>query len=230
MLWSASEPISFQLQLEQALEQSFVQGPETLLSFVERFEEDHYWHSFGLFYLGIHYQYREDQDEAFAKMYCDKAIELLSSRPSLDSEDLALLSYISGFTLQWYKGPSQWLKAQRTKSWAKQATELDPNNPRACFVYGNLDSYTPKSLGGGKVAYSMLLEAKEKLEAEVSSSSEPSWGLLKTYQALTRYCLETGRNEEAKSLLQQGLNLFPEDIELQQRRLVIAAGAEKISD
>lgn len=219
--WKEHEPLPLQEQLDQALQTAFQHGPETLTSFVASVEEDPYWRAFGLFYLGVYYQYRDEKDEAFAKMYCEEAQTLLESKNHKDSEDLALLSYISGYMLQWYKGPTQWVKAKKTKTWAKQALALDPANPRACFVYGNLDSYTPKSLGGGKMAYALLKDALQKLEKEIPEAGDPSWGLLKTYQALTRHCLNTGRVEEAKDFLDKGLSLYPTDQELTERRAAL---------
>ena len=155
-----------QEKLDRFLEESFsLQSVEPIESYLANKsnqsadENEAYWTSLAHFYKSVYYSYSIEKSDDLAELSAKSAIELLKKIEKKSSEEYALLSYVHGWWLQWQTKPVQWIQAPKTKRWSELALELNQENPRALFVRGNLDSYTPTSLGGGKKAADLLKRA-----------------------------------------------------------------------
>ena len=69
--------------------------------------------------------------------------------------------------------------------------------------------------GGGKKVEDHMLKAISLYKEQVSNPYMPSWGMPEAYQMLTRHYLKQDRFDEAKQIIDEGVEQFPNHVTLQ---------------
>ncbi|MEL6673617.1 MAG: hypothetical protein AAFR61_15540 [Bacteroidota bacterium] len=172
-----------------------------------------YWQSYLKFYSSIFYLKKSDQKTAEAEI--DLGVKWMKNMKEKNAEDYALLAWLQGFSLQ-FKGMKVMFMASGIKENARKAVELDPENPRANFVYASNDYHTPEAYGGGKEAEKHLLKAISLPDQKVKNAYLPSWGREEAYEMLIKLYMKQEKWEEAKQHFAAGKKAFPESYQLNQ--------------
>ena len=89
----------------------------------------------------------------------------------------------------------------------KLSMDMGATNPRAYFVNGYYDYYTPKEYGGKKKTEKLLLKAIKMKNSDAPFS--PTWGIVDSYSILIQYYIENGNKAKAKAMYQQAIKRFP---------------------
>lgn len=114
----------------------------------------------------------------------------------------------------------------KAKKATQRAFELDPDNPRVALQRGIGFMFTPKSFGGGlEPAEAELLRAQKLFQGEPADKPWPNWGRVDVLAWLGQVLVKTGRNEEARKLYNEALELEP-DYNWVRRDLIPALDAE----
>jgi tetratricopeptide (TPR) repeat protein len=124
-----------------------------------------------------------------------------------DSEYDSLLAYEQVFYFQFVKRQDMFIFMNKLSKSLKLAMELGASNPRAFFVNGYYDYYTPKEYGGKKKTEELLLKA-----INLNNSPRPfapTWGVADSYSLLIQYYLENGDKAKANAMFLQAIKLFP---------------------
>ena len=174
--------------------------------------DDHrYWKAYALYKETIvHYVY-EREDEAEAAL--DRAIELLDAIGNKNSDEYALLSMATGFSIPFSPIMAP-IYGQRAENYAKKALEKDNQNIRAHYALANTDYYKPAMFGGGEYVEKHLLTAVNLPEQSAKSGRATSWGMPEVYKLLVRYYNREDRKPAAKLYLNKARKRFPEDQQL----------------
>lgn len=144
----------------------------------------------------------------------DKAVErlerILRAKPEW-SEAQALLSGIHGLQIakSWTRAMTLGPRANRL---AQQATENDPENPRAWLMHGSQKLNTPRMFGG---SIEEALDAYKKAVALYENKTdrdplEPSWGYTDALVWLGITYERLDRDEEALAVFRKALEIEPE--------------------
>ncbi len=212
-----AQHLSFQ-QSDEAPLQEVLQ----LLSSAQDVGDTHwkdYWTAFTHFRRSIYFAYNRNANEDKAKTAAEQALTILDAIEDKNSEDYALLGYIKGFTLQWKSVLAMAKQSSMTSKWVKLSVEMDDRNPRAQFAFGNNNFYTPGIFGGGKKADEYLTRALALYKESIPNPLMRSWGMDEAYQILIRTKLKADKKSEAKSLLAEALERFPDHRNLQKLRV-----------
>lgn len=172
-----------------------------------------YWQSYLQFYASIYYL--KMGDRKVAEKEIDKGIDYLEEMKHKNSEDLALLSMLQGFSMQ-FKGMKAMFVSSDVKENAQQAIAIDSVNLRALYVYASNDFYTPEKYGGGKEAERYLLKAISLDTQKIKNPYLPSWGKEEAYELLIKFYIKNKKWESAKKYYAQGVEEFPESYVLSQ--------------
>lgn len=168
-----------------------------------------YWTAYGYYHLSIYYAYNQNPDVEKAKTAVESAITLLDELENKNSEDYALLGYMKGYSLQWKSGFAMAKESAKASKWVKMAMDIDKQNPRAVFAFANNNFYTPAIFGGGKKADEYFTRSIALFKDAVPNPLVPSWGMDEAYTMLVRTKLKADKNDEAGSVLGEGLEYFP---------------------
>lgn len=167
-----------------------------------------YWIAYQRYYLSILYIKMGNRD--MSEDTIDEAIDTIESIKNKSSDDYALLSIMTGFSLQ-FKGMKAMFIASSIKKSAKQAIVIDSTNIRAYYAYGSNDYYTPKQYGGGKEAEAYLLKAISLTSKNVNNRYLPSWGEQEAYELLIRLYIRENKQDKAKQYYTIATDKFPEN-------------------
>ncbi|TWV11312.1 hypothetical protein FQ707_10925 [Bacteroidaceae bacterium HV4-6-C5C] len=162
-----------------------------------------YWKAYGKYYESLYYLKTSDKKKAMSKL--NDAIKTLDNVKDKNSESLALLAYLQSFSIQYLGGPSAALMANKVKSNAQLALQLDSANLRAWYVLASNDYYTPVAFGGGKKCEKYLLKALSLNEQTIPNTYMPSWGKAEAYSLLVDFYYNKADYKKAKKILSQAL-------------------------
>ena len=164
-----------------------------------------YWLSYLTYYKSVSAFKEADQEKS--QKYVEQAISYLEQISNKDSEYYSLLAYEQVFYFQFVKRQDMFIFLEKMNKSLKLAMELGASNPRAFFVNGYYDYYTPKEYGGKKKTEKLLLQAI-KLDNSPRPFA-PTWGIADSYSLLIQYYLENGDKAKANKMFQQAIKLFP---------------------
>ncbi|MEE9374155.1 MAG: hypothetical protein V3V00_13970 [Saprospiraceae bacterium] len=174
-----------------------------------------YWMAYALYKRSMFNAYCKTPNEEKGKADVEEAINMLKGVNNKNAEDYALLGMMKGFSLQWKSFIAMAKQSSIATKWAKAAVELDDQNPRAQYVFGNNDFHTPSIFGGGKKADKSLTRAIALFKESIPNPLMPSWGMDEAYYMLVRTKNKADDNEGAATVLANALDLFPDNRRLQ---------------
>ena len=116
-----------------------------------------YWLSYLTYYKSVSAFKEADLEKS--QKYVEQAMNYLEKIGNKDSEYYSLLAYEQVFYFQFVKRQDMFLFMDKMSKSLKLAMELGASNPRAFFVNGYYDYYTPKEYGGKKKTEKLLLQA-----------------------------------------------------------------------
>lgn len=189
-----------------------------LEALVDKFEKNtsteqskSYWEAYANYRLAIFYSASKEEDKA--EEHTDKAIELLENIKKKSSDDFALLSCLTGFSIQ-FSPLSAAFTGPKAGKYATKAINLDEDNSRAHFARAMNDFYTPKMFGGGDLVEEHLKKAINLSTPANATSKKPTWGKDEAYEMLVQFYIREEKTDEAKMYCKMGLGQFPNDIRL----------------
>ena len=181
-----------------------------------------YWISY-LYYKKSISAFKE-ADLELSKKYVENAMNYLEKIREKNSEYYSLLAYEQIFYFQFVKRQNMFIFMDKLNNSLKMAIELDRSNPRAYYVNGYYDYYTPKEYGGKKKTESFLLKAVRMKNPQRPFS--PTWGIVDSYSILIQYYIERGKKNKAKEMYQKAIEQYPKTwdiIRLQKKTLTVYA-------
>jgi tetratricopeptide (TPR) repeat protein len=168
-----------------------------------------YWTAYALYQKSIFSAFGKSKDEDQGKEDVENAINILKDVGDKNVEDYALLGMMKGFSLQWKSMFAIAKESSIASQWAKTAVELDKNNPRAAYVFGNNDFHTPGIFGGGKKADEYLTKSISLYKESLPNPMMPSWGMEDAYYMLINTKLKADKDDTASELLAEALEKYP---------------------
>lgn len=164
-----------------------------------------YWLSY-LYYKKSISEFKETKLE-LSQQSIERAMNYLEQIGKKDSEYYCLLAYEQIFYFQFVKRQDMFIFMNKLNNSLKMAIELDRSNPRAYYVNGYYDYYTPKEYGGKKKTEKFLLQAISMRNPQKPFS--PTWGIVDSYSILIQYYIEKGKKMKAKAMYDKAINKFP---------------------
>lgn len=171
-----------------------------------------YWQAYALYYTAIYYL--QNDEEKMAEKTTDRAIDLLDKLSEKTAEDFALLAYLQSFSISFKAGVKAPFISARSSKNARIALEMAPDNPRAHYVLGNNDYYTPEQFGGGKEVVSYLEKALELSRQQPDNPYLPTWGAENAYEMLMRYYAREDQKDQLRKTIDRALTDFPDSYRL----------------
>lgn len=192
---------------------------QPLLSLAEQFEHTNknmsdYWQAYMLFYASIYRLKTGDQKKA--ETLNDQAMSLLIDKKGKNSEEWALLSYLKSYSIQFKGQMKAGAISSRSTSYAEKALELEADNPRALYVLGSNDFYTPEMFGGGKKAEQYLKKCIEIITSSTSNPYMPQWGADDAYAMLLQLYQRQDKDKLVRETLDEALSDYPDSYRLNQ--------------
>lgn len=175
-----------------------------------------YWIGYLQYYKSIYFLKNEDSKTAEKEI--EKGIKVVKAIDDKNSEELALLSMLQSFSIQ-FKGMGAIFLSKSCKKYVKKAIKLDPENLRAYYVYASNDFYTPEQYGGGKEVETYLLKAIALPAQKMKSPYLPSWGGEQAYEMLVKHYYKKNDLDQAKKYLNEGISKYPQNYQLTQMSL-----------
>jgi len=166
-----------------------------------------YWKGFAIYYNSILFLKNGDNQKAESEV--NRGIEILKSIKSKSSDTYALLSMLQNYSCQFARFPSIIKLSREATASIEKAIEIDPNNPRALYIYANNDFNVPESYGGGKRVEEFAIKS---LSLPVSTSEDlltPTWGRQECYELITNYYIRRGDQVKALRFIDMGLSEYP---------------------
>lgn len=147
-----------------------------------------------------------------AKEYLDKAennLELLANQNASPSTIHAYESAFYGFKigLSRIRAP---IYGPRSIKHAKEAIELDENNPLGYIQYGNSQFYMPSMFGGSKEEAISYFQKAEKLMEQNPEALENNWNYLGLLTLIAQSFEEMGQYDKAEDYYKKVLTVEPE--------------------
>ena len=133
-----------------------------------------------------------------------------------NSEDYALLAMVQSFSIQFKAGMKAPFIANKVSKNGKLAMSMDENNPRAYYVLGSSDFYTPEQYGGGKEVEQLLKKAISLPAQATVNPYLPSWGIEEAYEMLVRFYIRTERWADAKHYYKEASKSYPDNYQIGQ--------------
>lgn len=168
-----------------------------------------YWTAYTDFQTAIFKM--KTNEPAASEAAARRGVAALDAIDGKNAEELALQSFIEGFTIQFTDGVASAKAAQAAAANIEKAYELNPENLRVQYVMGSMDYYTPAEYGGGEKAEGYLTKAISLPQQEVTSTYLPSWGKAGAYELLVRHYSAAADQATAQRFLEEGLQQFPDD-------------------
>ena len=193
------------ISLNSELKNLYKKKPEQLIL---------YWSAYLQFYHSIFYLQNKDNENA--EKVIDDAINIMENLPKMNSEDLALLSMLRGFSIQFKAGMKAPFIGGKAAKDAEKAVALENKNLRAWYVSASNDFYTPEQFGGGKVTEEYLKKAIACSDQTIQNNYLPSWGRAEAYEMLIKLYMRKKNWEAAKTNFQKANELFPNNYQINQ--------------
>lgn len=146
-----------------------------------------------------------------ARKWLIKIESLLAEWEKLRTDEALVQAYkaaVIGFKIgvDNYKAP---FIGYKSVEYAKKAMRLDPGEAMGFIQYGNILFFTPSIFGGDKEeAINYYRQAALKMEAKASNLKD--WNYLNLLIALANAYYETGKQQEALSVLEKYMLLAPD--------------------
>lgn len=169
-----------------------------------------YWLSYLTYHKSI--SAFKEADLKKSQKYVELAISYLEKMKNKDSEYYSLLAYEQVFYFQFIKRQDMFIFMDKLNKSLKLAMEMGASNPRAFYVNGYYDYYTPKEYGGKKNTEKLLLKAIKMKNSQNPFS--PTWGIADSYSILIQYYIENGNKAKANAMFQQAVKRFPTSIDI----------------
>jgi tetratricopeptide (TPR) repeat protein len=168
-----------------------------------------YWYSYACYYHSI--LLTIEKENKSSERILDEGIRQFKNAGNLNSEHFALLALMESYSIQYAPAIEVPSISKHVKQNAEKALQLDSLNPRAYFVLGSNDFYTPEQYGGGKKAESYLIKAIGLNDQSVVNPYLPTWGKNGAYEMLIRLYINHKQFAEAKKYYQEAITKFPDD-------------------
>ena len=173
-----------------------------------------YWMAYTEYQKAICYIKQGDRTKSEAS--CENGISQLEAIDKMNSEDFALLAYITSFSIQFKGGLKAATTSSKVKKYAEKALELSDKNLRAYYVLGSNDFYTPEQFGGGKKAEGFLTKAVACEHQIIKGDYFPSWGKEGAYELLIKCHIKNKNLDKAKAVYKQAIAEYPESYMINQ--------------
>ena len=164
-----------------------------------------YWLSYMTYYKAVSAFKEADLEKS--QKFAEQAMGYLEKMKKKDSEYYSLMAYEQVFYFQFIKRQDMFIFMEKLKKNLKLSMDMGATNPRAYFVNGYYDYYTPKEYGGKKKTEKLLLKAIKMKNSDAPFS--PTWGIVDSYSILIQYYIENGNKAKAKAMYQQAIKRFP---------------------
>ncbi len=161
-----------------------------------------YWVAYATYELSI-YEMVVDSHQR-AKRSILTAIRCLDTLDDKNSEEWALLSVLTGYSITFRWWAASWL-GPRAIDYAEKAVALDSQNIRAWYALLVNDFYTPALFGGGKMVDYYGHRALQCPDQVLPNPYLPSWGRAETYDILIRWHLRQKRYDTAQKLFEEAI-------------------------
>lgn len=186
-------------KLEKKLGNTYEKNPHKLIL---------YWKAYLMYYKSLFHLGEKRKDLAASNI--EQGMQVLQELENKNSEDYALWSLLKNFSIPIESsGMAMGMASNRTIELAKTSLELDSTNPRAYYILGVNNYYTPEKYGGKTKVERYLKEAISQPEQEISNQFLPSWGREESYGILLRFYLSEEETIKAKELFQSIKKEFP---------------------
>ncbi len=192
-------------QLAQELRQRYEQKPNNLIM---------YWCSYANYYECIFHLTREEKKQAEAKI--DQAVQQMKDLAKKNSEDYALLAMLQSLSIQFKSSMKAPFISSSVQKHANFSLALDSLNPRAYYVMGSNDFYTPEQYGGRAKAESLLQKAIALPSQAVPNALLPSWGVEEAYALLIKFYMQEERWTDAKKVFKAARETYPNNYQINQ--------------
>lgn len=166
-----------------------------------------YWQAYVYFMIST--KYSELSQHAKSEQFCHEAIEILKDIKGKDSEVFALLAYVQGFSIAFAKGMEAGIISKEANMNAQRAIESSNKNPRAYYVAGMLDYYTPKEYGGQMICEEYIKKTIKLTEPNSHNPYLPTWGKEDAYIILINYYQSKKMSDKAKEVYDEAITLYP---------------------
>ncbi len=200
---------SLQTTIYDAFVATLISNDLNKLMIVDKDLTDTYWKAYLRYYKGI-YHLKADDKKA-SEQAIDRGVELLDEKTKKNSEDYALLAMLKNFNIQFAEGMKAGMLSSQVQKACKTAIKIDPNNPRAYYVMGASDFYTPEKYGGGK-------NTEEYLTKSISLPNDGpiTWSREEAYELLIRHYIKKEEIEKARTTFRAATKLFPDSYQINQ--------------
>jgi hypothetical protein len=212
---TVSGQTSRESEIEAALDASFASRQNRVEPILTTLKKDAaanaYWIAYASMYSAV-YEMQTGKSDVASAILTD-GIKTLEKLQNKSSEDLALLGYMTSFSISLDPSAAMRLSAKANKYY-EEALKKDNRNLRVYLGLGEADFYKPVQYGGGQKVEEYLMKAISL--PDQSSSNGPAWGKNSAYHTLASYYLREGNKDKAKLFCMQGLGRFPKDYRLNQ--------------
>jgi len=161
-----------------------------------------YWIAYTQYQLSIYAMVVDSTKRA--AQFVRAAIRCLDTIDDKNSEEWALLSVMTGFSIAFRPWAGAWL-GPRAVTYSEKAVALDSQNLRAWYALLVNDFYTPALFGGGTKVDYYAQQALRCLDQIVPNPYMPSWGRAETYEILIRWHIRAKRYDAARTLFEEAL-------------------------
>ena len=189
--------------------ESIEQKQDKLASLIQQLKSkknNNYWISFALYKEASLYGHTKEE-KALSKL--NEAIELLKNKKNKNSEDYALLGFMTSYTIKFQSEIAAIISAKASEYYHK-SLKLDKNNFRAYLGLGKSDFYRPLKYGGGLRVESYLKQAMVIINSPNAKNTDSNWGKDEVYYYLIRYYQKSDMKNEAALYYNLGIKNFPE--------------------
>lgn len=207
-----------------SFEKQSMDGLETIEQQLQNIDEQNkivnYWIAYTNYYQSI-YQITMGNKKGSEKSI-NEGIDELKKIKNKSSDDYALLSMLQGFSTQFSSGSQTAKIGYKAKENAQKAIEMDKKNVRAWYVAASNNAYAPKAFGGGTKVEEYLKKALALEEQNINNPYLPTWGKKEAYRLLVGFYMKQERYKDAKKVLSEGLEKYPDNYMLNQYKQRLA--------
>jgi tetratricopeptide (TPR) repeat protein len=165
-----------------------------------------YWKSYNAYYTALYYT---SSDKEKAEDLIDEHIKLMESIDKHTADDLAMLSLIRSYSIQFKSGINAIFISGKVNKDLDKALEMEPNNTRVMYVKASSDYYTPEKYGGGTQVEKLLTQVINTNNEAFINPILPTWGKREAYELLLQWHIRKKEKEKAIALLEQALIFSP---------------------
>lgn len=152
----------------------------------------------------------KSRDATTATKIIGTAISSLDELSEKDAEELTLLAYLQDFYVQFIPKDKQEALSKAAADNVRAALAAEADNMRAQYVFGRINFYDDQD---AEVEHS-LKQAITLPANKSGKDSLPSWGKAEAYELMVQFYLREQKAPEAKIVLDEALELFPDNYQL----------------